>query len=93
MIAPQKQPTNNRSIRLLPQEQDGNYKFNGQFVATPAAIEKFGQTTIIAAYLILRQQVERSGGLDYLQAFEISGERLWFIDDTSHVTCLLPSDY
>ena len=24
---------------------------------------------------------------------EIDGERLWFIDDISHVTCLLPSDY
>lgn len=92
MIAPRKHPTN-RPIRLLPQEQDGNYKFNGQFVATPAAIEKFGQATIIAAHLLLRRQVERCDGLDYLQVFEINGERLWFIDDISHVTCLLPSDY
>lgn len=93
MIAPKKQPTSNRSIRLLPQEQDGTCKFSGQFVATPAATEKFGQATIIAAHLILRRQVERYGGLDYLQVFEINGQRLWFIDDISHVTCLLPSDY
>ena len=39
------------------------------------------------------KQVEREGGLDYLQVFEIDGEKLWFIDDVMHVTCLLPSDY
>ena len=93
MIAPQKQLTSHKSIRLLPQEHDGNCTFNGQFVATPAAIEEFGQATIIAAHLILRQQVEHRGGLDYLQVFEINGQRLWFIDDVNHVTCLLPSDY
>jgi hypothetical protein len=93
MIAPQNQPTSHKPIRLLPQEQDGDCKFNGQFVATPAAIEKFGQATIITAHLILHQQVERCGGLDYLQVFDINGQRLWFIDDISHVTCLLPSDY
>jgi hypothetical protein len=77
----------------MPQEQEGTCRFDGQFVATPAAIEKFGQATIIAAHLILRKQVGLRGGLDYLQVFEIHGEKLWFIDDISRVTCLLPSDY
>jgi len=31
--------------------------------------------------------------LDYPQVFEIDGEQLWFIDDVSHVPCVLPSDY
>jgi len=43
--------------------------------------------------MMLLKEVKRKGGLDYLQVFEIDGERLWFIDDVSYVTCLLPSDY
>ncbi|HIJ52850.1 MAG TPA: hypothetical protein HPP66_06805 [Planctomycetes bacterium] len=31
--------------------------------------------------------------LDFPQVFEINGEKLWFIDDVTHVTCMLPSDY
>ena len=48
---------------------------------------------IVAAHIMLLKAVKQKGGLDYLQVFEVDGERLWFIDDTSHVTCLLPSDY
>ena len=93
MVAPLKQPTSKKTIKLLPQEKEGNYKFNGQFVATRAAIDKFGHSVIIAAHIILLKEVKRRGGLGYLQVFEIDDERLWFIDDISHVTCLLPSDY
>ncbi len=93
MIAPLKQPIHNRTIRLLPQEKEGNYQFNGRFVATRNAVSKFGGPVIIAAHLMLLKQVEQKGGLDYLQVFDIDGERLWFIDDVSHVTALLPSDY
>ena len=93
MIAPLKQPVHNRTIKLLPQEKEGNYQFNGRFVATTNAVSKFGQAVIIAAYVTLQKQVQQKGGLDYLQVFEIDGERLWFIDDISHVTALLPSDY
>jgi hypothetical protein len=62
-------------------------------VATRNAVGTFGEVAIHAAYMMLQKQVQRKGGLDYLQVFEIDGERLWFIDDVSHVTCLLPSDY
>jgi len=48
---------------------------------------------IIAAHIMLLKAVKQKGGLDYLQVFEVDGERLWFIDDISHVTCLLPGDY
>jgi len=81
------------SIKLLPQEKEGTCKFNGQFVATPAALEKFGPIIIAAAHIMLNKEVELKGGLDYLQVFEIGGEQLWFIDDVTHVTCLLPDDY
>jgi len=93
MIAPLKQPTRKKTIKLLPQEKEGQCQFSGKFVATRNAIEKFREAVIFAAYATLQKQVEKKSGLDYLQVFEIDGERLWFIDDVTHVTCLLPSDY
>lgn len=93
MIAPIKQPVHKKTIKLLPQEKEGNYKFDGRFVATRAAIEKFGEAVIVAAHIMLLKEVKRKNGLDYLQVFEIDAEKLWFIDDVSYVTCLLPSDY
>ena len=93
MIAPIQQPMRKKTIKLLPQEQPGQYQFSGPFVATPAATEKFGEAVIIAAHLTLLKEAKQKGGLDYLQVFDIDGEKLWFIDDCSHVTCLLPSDY
>ena len=57
------------------------------------AVDKFGDAVIITAHLILQKQVKQKNGLDYLQVFEVDGQRLWFIDDVTHVTCLLPSDY
>jgi len=93
MVAPINNSTNKKVIKLLPQEKEGSYKFNGNFVSTSNAIEKIGQETIFAAYLILLKRVAEKGGLDYLQVFEIDGQRLWFIDDVTHVTALLPEDY
>ena len=93
MIAPIKKTTNEKTIKLLPQEKEGTYLFNGKFVSTRNAIEKFGEAVIVAAHVTLLKEVKRKGALDYLQVFEIDGERLWFIDDVSYVTCLLPEDY
>jgi hypothetical protein len=93
MIAPIEQPTSKRTIRLLPQEKEGTYVFSGRFVATRNAIEKFGDAVIVTAHIMLLKEVKRKGGLDYLQVFEVDSEKLWFIDDVSHVTALLPSDY
>jgi hypothetical protein len=93
MVAPVNNSVSKKVIKLLPQERDGSYKFNGNFVSTSNAIEKVGQETIFAAYLILLKRVAEKGGLDYLQVFEIDGQRLWFIDDVTHVTALLPEDY
>jgi hypothetical protein len=93
MIAPIIQMFGKKTIKLLPQEKEGNYKFNGQFIATAAALEKFGEAVIIAAHIMLLKQVKQQKGLDYLQVFEIDSEKLWFIDDVTHVTCLLPNDY
>ena len=93
MISPFNETFGKKVIKLLPQEKEGDYQFSGQFVATRCAIEKFGDAVIIGAHIILQKQVKQKGGLDYLQVFEIDGQRLWFIDDVTHVTALLPSDY
>ena len=80
-------------IRLLPQEQLGSCRFSGQFVATRNAIEQFGEATVVAALRILPQKVAQGESLDYLQVFEIGGQRLWIIDDGDVTTALLPMDY
>jgi len=80
-------------IRLLPQEQEGLCKFNGQFVATRNALDHFGLEPIVTALGMLRKKAEEGASLDYLQVFEIDGERLWIIDDVDAVTALRPEDY
>jgi len=90
---PINQPVHKKTIKLLPQEKEGNYQFSGKFVATRNALEKFGEAVIFACHITLLKEVKRKGGLDYLQVFEVDDEKLWFIDDVTHVTCLLPEDY
>ena len=80
-------------IRLLPQEQEGCCTFGGQFVATRNALDHFGLEPIVAALGMLRKKAEEGASLDYLQVFEIDGERLWIIDDVEVVTALRPDDY
>ena len=67
------------------------------FVATQAAIELYGQETILACLQLLQEAAEKHGGIDYLQVFECADkpEKLWFIEDGhgGAVTALLPSDY
>jgi hypothetical protein len=93
MSAPIQQLIHKKRIKLLSQGKEGSYRFNGEFVATRHAIGKFGDAAIVACHMMLLKEVKQKEGLDYLQVFDMGGERLWFIDDVSHVTCLLPSDY
>ena len=93
MVAPINNSVNKKVLKLLPQEKKGKYLFNGSFVSTRTALDKLGSEVIAAAYIILLKKVKEKGGLDYLQVFEIDGQRLWFIDDVTHVTALLPEDY
>ena len=92
MVAPLPSPAT-VEVHLLPQEQPGNCRFSGQFVATRNAIARFGEMTIVAALRILHQKVAQGEALDYLQVFEIGGQRLWIIDDGDVTTALLPMDY
>ena len=93
MISSVKQSFGKHVIKLLPQEKEGKYQFSGQFVVTQNASERFHPVVIAIAHIMLQKLVKTYGGLDYLQVFEIDGQRLWFIDDVTHVTCLLPEDY
>lgn len=77
----------------IPVESDeSRFTFQGQLVATPAAIEAHGYRGIIECLNCLQSQAVLHDGLDYLQVFRFSTP-LWFIDDVDHVTALLPSDY
>ena len=67
------------------------------FLATPVALEVYGEEQIFRCLGYLRGQAEIHNGLDYLQVFECPGksEPLWFIEDGpgGAITALLPSDY
>jgi len=76
MSAPLKQPTHEKTTKLLSQEKEGKSQFDRAFVADPGAVKKFGEAVIIAAHITLLKKVKRKGGLDYLQVFEIDGEKL-----------------
>lgn len=62
MIALNKQSAATKTIKLLPQEKEGNYTFSGRFVATRNAIEKFGNTVIVAAHIMLLKEVKQRKG-------------------------------
>ena len=67
------------------------------FVATPAALQRYGRDMIVACLLMLQRKAAVHNGVDYLQVFEdpTKGERLWFMEDDEGgaITALLPSDY
>ena len=91
-------------MTLLPQEipmddPDSCFRFLGSskpIVATPGALDRFGQAVVAVCLTHLQAKASQHDGLDYLQVFERSdGARLWFIEDGEGgaITALLPSDY
>ena len=91
-------------LRLKPQEiaidhPDSRYYFTTlPFVATPNALDTYGDGVIISCLVYLQKQAKQYQGLDYLQVFEdIKSKKpnLWFIDDGDGgaTTALLPEDY
>jgi hypothetical protein len=94
------------TLRLLPQEipLDHSASCNSfqpsatkPFVATPAALQRFGLEIILACLRHLQCKAQQYGGLDYLQVFQdtTTQDKLWFIEDGDGgaITALLPSDY
>ena len=101
-------PSRMKNLKLKPQEiplsnSNSRYMFSTNaekpFVATTAAIKRFGYERILSCFVSLQVLAQEQNGLDYLQVFEAQdgGEALWFIDDgdgpETAVTALLPSDY
>lgn len=87
-------------VILKEQEQKGNYKFNGQVYFTRGIEETFGIWTfkLIADTFGLLKPIIDAGIADYFQVLEVEkegGEKInvWVIDDVSHITFLLPSEY
>lgn len=84
----------------IPLDHPGSrYFFTTQpYLATPSALNLYGQETIGNCLVYLQRQAKQYNGLDYLQLFQdINGTRppLWFIDDGEGgaTTALLPEDY
>jgi hypothetical protein len=91
-------------LRLKPQEipfddPDSRYFFTTQpFVATPSALNVYGNEIIVNCLIYLQRQAKEYDGLDYLQVFQDTIDNrpaLWFIDDGQGgaTTALLPEDY
>lgn len=87
-------------IKLLPQECEGTYKFNGQIVYTRGIESEFGDLVfkLIADTMQLLKPLIFENKADYLQVViaELENGRkikVWIIDDVSHITFLLPCEY
>ena len=87
-------------IELLPQECNGTYKFNGQIVYTRGIESEFGDLVfkLVADTMQLLKPLINENKADYLQVViaELENGRKikgWVIDDVSHITFLLPSEY
>ena len=87
-------------IKLLPQECEGTYKFNGQIVYTRGIESEFGDLVfkLIADTIQLLKPLINENKADYLQVViaelnDVRKIKVWVIDDVSHITFLLPSEY
>lgn len=92
-----------------PQECEGTYHFNGQFLVTAGVNGLLSPEEILAIYTEIQSLVSEKSGLDYLQVFIHSetGQKLFFIDQLSadmiasgeyapehnHCTLLLAEEY
>ncbi|MBQ2931882.1 MAG: hypothetical protein IJE62_03425 [Clostridia bacterium] len=87
-------------ISLQKQEQTGTYKFNGQIYYTRGIEAEFGDMTfkLIAETLQLIKRLVDTNTADYFQVAIADMEngkkiKVYIIDDITHITFLLPSEY
>jgi hypothetical protein len=84
-------------VRILPQEESSNARFNGRLVMTRGFQSSFGsKAPLIAAKAlskIIAERVNSAEGADYLQPAVCNNIKFWVIDDGSVITCLLPEEY
>lgn len=66
------------------QEQDGNYFFSGQFLATRGVVEELAPAEILSIYHDIKKFVQNKNGIDYLQVYtDERGRKLYLIDQLS----------
>ena len=87
-------------ITLKEQECTGTYKFNGQILYTKGIEAEFGNLVfkLIADTFKLLKPLLDANTADYLQVVEVERKNgdmitVWVIDDVTHITFLLPSEY
>ena len=87
-------------ITLKEQEQTGTYKFSGQIYYTRGIEAEFGDTTfkMIADTMQLIRPLVIADIADYFQVATADMEdgrkiKVYIIDDVTHITFLLPSEY
>ncbi len=86
----------NLNIKLLPQEQSTKAKFDSTVYVTAGFQEKFKNHPDICIKILkeIWKRASTEEGADYFQVAEVfNGEKLFIIDDTSHITFLLPEEY
>lgn len=67
-----------------PQEQDGNYFFFGQFLATRSVVEELPTNEIISICHDIKTFVHQKNGVDYLQVYtDEQGRKLYLINQLS----------
>ena len=82
-------PTWNRK----PQETSGDYRFDGPAYMTPGVRDALAPEELLFVASDLAR-FAASESADYLQVFESNdGRVVWCIDDRTHWTMLLPSEY
>lgn len=82
-------------VILKDQECTGNYKFEATAYMTRGFQSEFGESSVlvVAKTLALIKERALSIGADYLQVAFCNGTKFWIIDDVTHITFLLPSEY
>ena len=85
------------TLKILPQECGGSSIFSSQPYMTRGFLNAFqSDAATIAVHsleLIRSTYLDDPEGADYLQIFVYGSVRFWIIDDSSHITFLLPSEY
>jgi len=69
---------------IQPQEQDGDYFFNGKYVMTATISNRLSQEEINDIISQTLKRVNENNGADYLQVFTNNqGDKIFFIDQLS----------
>jgi len=83
------------NVTLKPQECNGTYKFDSQVYMTRGFQSEFGDLAPAVVFTTMAKIKERvnEGIADYFQVAECNEISFWVIDDVSHITFLLKSEY